>query len=114
MFRLLVADEQFRRRDARELIEQRVGIAQLDNSKFPGSEIGVGKAKQLVIEEDGAEVIRSLRFEKAEIAYRPGADDLRDFAGNDLAGLRVTGLITDRDTSSGLDQLRDVTLRGMI
>ena len=81
-----------------------MSILRLGQSKLTRAEIGVGETERIAIGIDRAEIIRALRIEPAQFAYRSGADDLRDFAIDNLAaGLWLTHLITNGDAPSGLD-----------
>ena len=82
---LFRADQQFRRRNARQFVEERLSILHLGQSKLPGGEIGVGETKRIAIGIDRAEIIRALRVEPAQFADRAGADDLRDVAIDNFA-----------------------------
>ena len=61
---LFGADQQFRRRNARQFVEQRFLILRLSESKFARAEIGVGKTEHAVIDIDRAEIIRAFRVEQ--------------------------------------------------
>ncbi len=111
---LLVADEQFRRCDARKLVEKAARFRNLHEPKLACAQVRIGKAVNSIFVEDRSEVIGTLRFQQIEIAHGAGANDLRDIPVDDLALLRFARLVADRDAAAGLDQLGDVTRRGVI
>ena len=82
--------------------------------KLARAQICISKTESPIIKKKRAEIIRAFRVQKGEIADRPGADDLRDIASDDLALLRLTGLVTDRDPPTGGDEFCDITLSRMI
>src|SRR5215475_7502806 len=101
---LFRADQQFGGRNTRDFIPQRLSILRLCQSELTRAEVGVCETERVTIGIDRAEIIRALRIEPAQFAYRSRADDLRDFAINDLAArLRLTRLITNSDAPSGVD-----------
>src|SRR5690349_3751405 len=92
------------------MIKQRLTVGKLSQAKFPGCEIGVGKAKPVPINVNCSEIIRSLGVEQMKFADRARADDLSDVARHNFAGLRFARLIADRDAPPSFNQLRDVSL----
>src|SRR4029453_2020487 len=111
---LLIADQNFRGADSRQVIEQRLSILRLRQPELARAQVRVCEAKHATIDVNGAEIIRALGFEKIEIAYRACADDLSNVTRNDLARLRFARLVADRDAAACLDQLCDITLRCMV
>ena len=87
---------------------------QLRQPKLARGQIGIGESVSVIVDVNRAEIIRPLRFEQVQLAHRPGADDLRDVAIDDLSRLRLARLIADRDALSRFDQLGDVILGGVI
>ncbi len=62
---------------------------------------------------DGGEVV-GLAVVEAEIVEGAGADDLAEFAADQLARLDFSNLVADGDAPAGLDQLLYVTPRGVV
>src|SRR6476620_8111452 len=92
---LFRADQQFGGRNTRDLIVQRLSILRLGQSEFTRAEIGVCETERIAIGIDRAEIIRALRIEPAQFAYRSRSDNLRNFAIDNLAArLWLTRLIT--------------------
>src|SRR2546426_3725087 len=60
LFLLPVADQQFRRRNARQLIEQCAAVFQLCESKFTGAQVRIGESENAVVKKDRTEIIRAL------------------------------------------------------
>ena len=100
--------------DARQFVEEGARVGDLHEPELARAEIGIGETEDSIVKEDRAEIVGALRFQEVEIAHCPGADDLRDIARHDLALLRFTRLVADRDPPAGGDQLGDITLRRMI
>src|SRR6059058_2016046 len=101
---LFRADQQFGWRNTRDLIVQRLPTLRLGQSELTGAEIGVCETERIAIDIDRAEIIRALRIEPAQFAYRSRADNLRNFAIDNLAArLWLTHLITNGDALSGVD-----------
>ena len=78
------------------------------------AQVCIGESKHAAIGKDRAEIIRTFGFQQIEVAHRACTDDLGDVARDDFTGLRLAGLIADRDPAPGLDQFRNVTLRRVI
>ena len=101
---LFRADQQFGGRNTRDFITQRLLVLRLGQSELTRAEIGVCETERITIGIDRAEIIRALRIEPAQFAYRSRADDLRDFAIDNLAArLWLSHLITNGDAPSGVD-----------
>src|SRR5215831_1667924 len=101
---LFRADQQFGGRNTRDFIVQRLLVLRLGQSELTRAEIGVCETERIAIGIDRPEIIRALRIEPAQFAYRTRTDDLRDFAVDNLAArLRLTHLITNGDAPSGVD-----------
>ena len=83
-------------------------------SKLAGRQIGIGEAETVIVDVNRAQVIRPFQFQQVEIADRSRADDLCDVTRNNFARLRLARLIADGHAPSGLDQLGNVTLGGMV
>src|SRR6266487_5501170 len=98
------ADQQFGRRNTRDFIVQRLPILRLGQAELTGAQIGVCETERITVGIDRAEIIRALRIEPAQFAYRSRADNLRNFAIDNLAAtLWLTHLITNGDAPSGVD-----------
>src|SRR5436190_4746066 len=101
---LFRADQQFGGRNTRDFILQRLSILRLGQSELTRAEIRVCEAERTGIDINSAEIIRALRIEPAQFAYRSCADNLRNFAIDNLAArLWFTHLITNGDAPSGVD-----------
>src|SRR6266850_7832095 len=101
---LFRADQKFGGRNTRDFIAQRLSILRLGQSELTGAEIGVCETERIAIGIDCAEIIRALRIEPAQFAYRSRADNLRNLAIDNLAArLWLTHLITNGDAPSGVD-----------
>src|SRR4030095_4848975 len=101
---LFRADQQFGGRNTRDFIVERLSILRLCQSELTRAEIGVCETERIAIGIDCPKIVRALRIEPAQFAYRSRADDLRDFAIDNLAArLRLTHLITTSDAPSGLN-----------
>ena len=92
-----------------------MSILHFGQPELTRAEIGVCETERIAIGIDRAQIIGALRIEQVKFANRARADDLRDFAVDNLAArLRLARLIADRDAPARLNQLCDVSLRGMI
>src|SRR5215212_2736212 len=101
---LFRADQQFGGRNTRDLIVQRLPILHLGQSELTRAEVGVCETEGIAVSIDRAEIIRAFRIEPAQFAYRSRADNLRNFAIDNLASsLWLAHLITNGDAPSGID-----------
>src|SRR4029077_14757870 len=99
---LVRADQQFGGRNTRDFILQGLSVLPLRQSELTRAQIGVAETECIASSIDRPEIIRALRIEPAQFAHRSGADDLCNFAIDNLAaGLRLTHLITNSDAPSG-------------
>src|SRR5262249_8600163 len=92
---LFGTNEEFRWRNTREFVKERLSILNLSEAELAGGQIRVRKTKYAAIDIDCAQIVRAFRFEQIEVANRAGADDLRDVTRNNLPRLGFAGLIAD-------------------
>src|SRR2546423_3556474 len=107
---LPLADQNFRRRNPGEIVQERAAVVRLGYSKFAGAQLRVSETKPAFVKINRAEIIWPVRFQQIQLAHRSRGDDLGDLAGNDLSRLWLAGLVADRDPAAGLDELRNVAL----
>src|SRR5205814_8328683 len=101
---LFGGDQQFGGRNTRAFIIQLLLVARLGQPELTRAGIGVCETERIAIGIDRAEIIRALRIEPAQFAYRSCAGDLRDFAIDNLAArLWLSHLITNGDAPYGVD-----------
>ena len=108
------AHQHFRRGNPREIVQQRAGVLRLGYPELPRAQLRVREPKNSILKINRAEIIRAIRFEQVQLAHCSRRDDLRDLTVHDFSRLRFAGLIADRDSSSRLDEFRDIILSGVI
>jgi GNAT superfamily N-acetyltransferase len=111
---LPIADENFRRSDARQFVKERLSIPRLRQPELARAQVCVREPEYAAIGTDRPEIICAFRFEQIEIAHRARANNLGDVARDDFTRLRFAGLIANRHASACLDELRDVSSRCVI
>ena len=100
--------------DAREFILQLLGRRKLGNLEIAGGEVDQCEAKFTRIGTDGGDEIIPVGVEDVGVKMCAGSQNLGDLALNELTGLGVPELVTDRNFLAEPEQFADVPFGGVV
>ena len=86
---------------------------QLGRFEIAGREVHGRQAEDLAAEAEGGQEIISFRGQEALVEMGAGAENLRDFALDELAGAGLLQLLANRHLASGFEQAGDVGAGGV-
>ena len=109
---LLLGSDHLGRQDAGEFVDEKLDVRQLRQAKLSGGQFTEGQANHSLATADRSEVVRTAIIE-AKVVERASAQDLADFAANQLSGLHFADLVAYRCAPPGGYQLFDVASRRM-